>query len=260
MFQDIIYEKKDHVATITINRPEVYNAFRTQTILEMIEAIEDASDDGSIGVIVIRGAGGKAFCSGGDIAEMKELTPETGRTFLRRFFTLLHRIREAPKPVIAAVDGYCLGGGNEINMACDLTIATKRSKFGQVGPTVGSIPVLGGTQLLPLSVGEKKAKEIVFLCKRYSAEEAEKMGWVNLVVDDDKLDEAVKEWCDRILEMSPQSIRISKLSLNYQYHQTIHLFEEGIDMLSSLYDSEELKEGMTAFLEKRKPDFNKFRK
>ncbi|MGC8787052.1 MAG: enoyl-CoA hydratase-related protein [Anaerolineae bacterium] len=181
-YTDILYEKSAGVATITINRPQVLNAFRTQTILEMTQVLEDASRDRSIGVIVITGAGERAFCVGGDITEMRDLTPESGRFFLRRFTDLLWRIRQAPVPVIAAVRGYCLGGGNEINVACDLTLAAENAIFGQVGPTVGSAPIFGGTQFLPSIVGEKRAREIIFLCQRYSAAEAERFGWCNKVV------------------------------------------------------------------------------
>lgn len=259
-YEDIIYKKKDGVAGITINRPEVFNAFRTRTIEELTDVFKDASDDKTVGVIVISSAGGKAFCSGGDVAEMRDLTKETGRIFVTKLFRLFCIIRSSPKPVIAAVDGYCLGGGNELNLVCDMTVATERSKFGQVGPTVGSTPVLAGTQYLPRLVGDKRAKEIVFLCQRYTAKEALEMGWINRVVPDDKLDEAVGEWCKRILELSPQSLRISKISLNYESDSLYPSFMHGIEMLCSTYGSEELKEGMNAFLEKRSPDFNQFRK
>ncbi len=259
-YEDILYEKKDGVARITINRPKTFNSFRTQTLTEMCEALDDASTDRTIGVIVLSGAGGKAFCSGGDIAEMRDLTMETGRSFLYLFLGLFLKIRSAPKPVIAAINGYCLGGGNEINMVCDLTIASEKSIFGQVGPTVGSIPVLAATQHLPRNVGDKKAKEIIFLCQRYTAQEAKEMGWINKVVPDNTFEEEVQAWCDRILEMSPQSLRVAKLSLNFEGDQLYPSFAHGIEMLASTYGSAELKEGMTAFLEKRKPDFNKFRK
>lgn len=259
-YEDIIYERKDGVATITINRPEVLNAFRTKTIEEMTEAVMDAAQDRSIGVIVIKGAGGKAFCVGGDIKEMRELTKETGRIFLNRFLNLLLNIRKAPKPVIAGVDGYCLGGGNEINITCDLTVATRKSVFGQVGPVVGSVPVVTGTQLLPRIIGEKKAREMVFLCLRYSAEEAEKLGLVNRVVDDGRLDEALDEWCRRILELSPQALRLAKLSFNFESDLLYPSLQHGIELLASLYETEEYKEGMTAFLEKRKANFDRFRR
>jgi dihydroxynaphthoic acid synthetase len=260
MYEDIIYEKKEGVGIITINRPDVLNAFRTKTIDEMTSALLDAAEDGRIGVIVIRGAGGKAFCVGGDIKEMRDLNRESGRVFLNKFLNFLLSIRKAPKPVIAAVDGYCLGGGNEINITCDLTIATKKSVFGQVGPMVGSVPVITGTQLLPRILGEKKARELVFLCYRYSAEEAERLGWVNKVVEDGTLDKAVDEWCKRILELSPQALRIAKLSFNFESDLLYPSFQHAVELLSSIYETEEFKEGMTAFLEKRKPDFNRFRR
>jgi len=188
------------------------------------------------------------------------LNRETGRVFLNKFLNFLFSIRKAPKPVIAAVDGYCLGGGNEINITCDLTIATKKSVFGQVGPTVGSVPVITGTQLLPRILGEKRAREVVFLCFRYSAEEAERLGWVNKVVEDGTLDSAVDEWCKRILELSPQALRIAKLSFNFESDLLYPSFQHAVELLASIYETEEFKEGMTAFLEKRKPDFNKFRR
>jgi dihydroxynaphthoic acid synthetase len=259
-YEDILYEKKDRVAKVTINRPTVFNAFRERTLDEMAAALQDAADDGAVGVIVITGAGGKAFCSGGDVADMRELTPHTGRIFVTKLFRMFTIVRSAPKPVIAAVDGYCLGGGNEINLVCDLSVATERSKFGQVGPTVGSTPVLAGTQLLPRLVGDKKAKEIIFLCQRYTAREALEMGWINKVVPDGELERETDAMCHRILEMSPQSIRISKVSMNYESDQLYSSYMHGIEMLAATYGSAELVEGMSAFLEKRKPDFNKFRK
>ena len=259
MQEDIIYENKDHIARITINRPDVFNSFRTQTLLELTDAFQDAADDAAVGVIALRGAGGRAFCAGGDINEMLELTPHTGRIFVTRLLRLFTVIRSAPKPVIAAVQGWCLGGGNEINMVCDLTLASESSVFGQVGPTVGSTPVLAGTQLLPRAVGDKKAKEIIFLCERFKAADAAAMGWVNKVVPDTEFDAALDAWCARILEMSPQSLRISKLSLNFESDKLFPSFTHGIEMLAATYGSDELKEGMSAFLEKRKPEFNKFR-
>ncbi|MDP8256302.1 MAG: enoyl-CoA hydratase-related protein [Candidatus Alcyoniella australis] len=262
-FEDVLFERTEHTAKISINRPEVYNAFRTQTIEELHSALAQAADDSSIGVIVLRGAAGgprPSFCSGGDVNEMLALDPANGRVFLYKLFNLFQRIRNAPKPVIAAVDGFCLGGGNEINLVCDLTLATRRSVFGQVGPSVGSIPLLAGTQLLPRLVGDKRAKEIIFLCRRYSASEALDLGWINHVVDDEGLDQAVDQWCERILQMSPQSLRIAKASLNFESDQLLPSFTHGIEALALTYGSEELTEGMQAFLEKRKPEFNNFRK
>ena len=259
-YTDILYEKTDGVVSITLNRPEVLNAFRTQTILEMTEALEDASNDHTVGAIVITGTGERAFCVGGDIAEMRHLTPETGRLFLRRFADLLWRIREAPVPVIAAVRGYCLGGGNEINVACDMTLAAESAVFGQVGPTVGSAPIFGGSQFLPGIVGEKRAREIVLLCQRYPARETERFGWCNRVVPDAQFEAELRKWTDRILMLSPQALRVSKLSLNYASDWQYGSFNNAIEMLTAVYGTDEFREGMTAFLEKRKPDFGRFRR
>jgi len=258
-YTDILFDNSGGVATITLNRPQVLNAFRTQTVAEVTEALEDASADRAVSAIVIRGAGERAFCVGGDIAEMRDLTPETGRVFLRRFTDLLWRIRQAPLPVIAAVRGYCLGGGNEINVACDLTLASESAVFGQVGPTVGSAPMFGGTQFLPGIVGEKRAREIIFLCQRYPAREAEGMGWCNKVVPDAQFETELKAWTDRILDLSPQALRVSKQSLNYASDWQYGSFNAAIELLSAVYGTEEYREGMTAFLEKRKPDFARFR-
>ncbi|HUT51749.1 MAG TPA: enoyl-CoA hydratase-related protein [bacterium] len=259
-FEDIIFDKQDGAARITINRPDKMNSFRNRTLLELREALGDAAADSGVGVIAITGAGGRAFCAGGDVAEMLALDRARGREFLNTFSNLFQQVRRAPQPVIAAVDGYCLGGGNEINMVCDLTLATEKSVFGQVGPTVGSIPVLAGTQYLPRCVGDKRAKEIIFLCQRYSAREAMEMGWVNKVVADGTLAAELQAWIDRILSMSPQALRIAKLSLNFEGDLLYPSFTHGIELLSMTYGSEEFQEGMNSFLEKRKPDFMKFRK
>jgi 1,4-dihydroxy-2-naphthoyl-CoA synthase len=164
------------------------------------------------------------------------------------------------KPVICAVDGYCLGGGNEINIVCDLKIATENSVFGQVGPRVGSVPVLGGTQILPRILGEKKARELVFLCFQYSAKEALDMGLINKVVPKEDFEKEVKAWCERILELSPQALKVAKLSFNFEGDKLFPSYTHAIEILSQIYETEEFKEGMSAFLEKRKPNFSKFRK
>lgn len=259
-YEDILYEKSNGVATLTINRPKSLNCFRSKTIEELTDALQDASNDGTIGVIVLRGAGEKAFCVGGDIEEMKDLNYKTGRIFINKFLNFLLLIKRAPKPVICAVKGYCLGGGNEINVTCDLTIATEDSKFGQVGPKVGSIPIIAGTQFLPRIVGEKRAREIVFLCEQYTAREALEMGWINKVVPRERFEEELRAWCDRILELSPQALRIAKLSFNFEGDALYPSFNHAVELICSVYETGEIKEGMTAFLEKRKPDFGRFRK
>ncbi len=259
-FEDIICEKKDRIARITINRPKVFNAFRSKTLDELAFAFDDASNDDSVGVVVLTGAGEKAFCAGGDISEMGELSPSAGRVFLGKCLKVSTAIRNCSKPVIAMVRGYCLGGGHEIHLMCDITLAAESAKFGQTGPSVGSVPIWGGTQMLPRVVGEKKAREIVFLCKRYSAKEAEEMGLINKAVPDDKLEEETAAWCERILEMSPQALSVAKVSLNFETDLMYASFVHGAEMLRIVYGTDEIKEGMHAFLEKRKPDFNKFRK
>jgi len=259
-YTDILYDKTAGVATITINRPAVLNCFRTQTILEMTDAVDDAAHDASVGAIVVTGAGDRAFCVGGDIAEMRDLTPATGRAFLERFTRLLWSFRQAPQPVIAAVRGYCLGGGNEINVSCDLTLAAATAVFGQVGPTVGSAPVFGGSQFLPRLVGEKRAREIIFLCRRYPAEEAARMGWINQAVPPEEFDATLKSWTDRILELGPAALRVSKASLNYESDALRGSFNLATEMLTALYGAAEFREGMSAFLEKRQPNFAQFRR
>jgi dihydroxynaphthoic acid synthetase len=258
-YEDILYEKKDKIARITINRPKVLNSFRSKTLDELATALEDASNDATVGVVVLTGAGEKAFCAGGDISEMGELNPAAGRVFLKKCIRVSTAIRNCSKPVIAMVRGYCLGGGHEIHLMCDITLAAKSAQFGQTGPTVGSVPIWGGTQMLPRIVGEKKAREIIFLCKRYSADEAEAMGLINKSIPDDKLEEETMVWCKRILEMSPQALDIAKVSLNFETDLMYASFIHGTQMLSLAYGLEEIKEGMNAFMEKRKPDFNKFR-
>ncbi|HYG59253.1 MAG TPA: enoyl-CoA hydratase-related protein, partial [Symbiobacteriaceae bacterium] len=180
------------MATIAINRPRVYNAFRNLTLDELTEAFEDAARDETTGVIVLTGTGDKAFCTGGDIHEEDGFDPVQGRAHHRRLLRLAEVMRHCGKPVIAAVRGYCLGGGNSLMLLCDLTIATESSRFGQVGPKMGSSPLWWSTQLLPRLVGEKKAREIVMLCRQYTAAEAERMGWINRVVPDQDLEAEVK--------------------------------------------------------------------
>jgi dihydroxynaphthoic acid synthetase len=259
-FEDVIYEAEGGLARITIDRPERQNAFRSLTLDELTDAFEMAEADPAIGVVILTGAGDKAFCAGGDISEMGELDPTVGRKFLGKCLKLSNTMRSLSKPIIAAVNGYCLGGGHEINAMCDLTIASDSAVFGQTGPSVGSAPIWGGTQMLPRLVGEKKAREMAFLCYRYSAAEAEKMGLVNKVVPPEELMGAAEEWARRILEMSPQSIKLTRTSMNFASDLLYPSFMHGREMLALVYGSEELTEGMKSFEEKRKPDFRKFRK
>ena len=259
-FHDIQFFHENGIAWITIDRPEKLNSFTSRTLEEMTKAFIDADHDPQVGVAVLTGSGNQAFCTGGDVAEMVQLTPETGRIFLKKCLRLSSVIRALSIPVIAAVNGYCLGGGHELHLFCDLTIASEQAVFGQVGPLVGSVPIWGGTQLLPRIVGEKRAREIIFLCRRYSAQEALSFGVVNRVVSAEKLHDEVVSVCRRILDMSPQSLRIARLSLNFESDSLYPSFLHGIEMMKSVYGSEEFQEGMSAFLEKREPDFSRFRR
>jgi naphthoate synthase/2-ketocyclohexanecarboxyl-CoA hydrolase len=259
-FADILYEKKDGAAWITINRPERRNALRARTYEELTAAFEDAASDTAIGVIVLTGAGDKAFSAGGDVEGQSVRTSDMARTHLRRVEKLSTTIRGCGKPVIAAVNGYAIGGGHELHLFCDLTIAADTARFGQVGPKVGSVPVWGATQLLPRMVGEKKAREILFLCRQYTAQEALEMGLVNKVVPADRLRAEVDAWCQEILDKSPQSLRIAKLALNMESDVSFHAsFHAGAEMLSMVTGNEENMEGVRAFLEKRKPNYRRFR-
>ena len=258
-FEDIIYEVEGGIARIIINRPDRHNSFRSLTLDELTAAFEMAEEDSTVGVVILTGSGDRAFCAGGDISEMGELDPTVGRKFLGKCLNLSNAMRAMSKPIIAAVNGYCLGGGHEINAMCDLTIASDKAVFGQTGPSVGSAPVWGGTQLLPRLIGEKKAREMAFLCYRYSAEEAEKMGLANKVVPPEQLMDAAEEWANRILDMSPQSIKLTRTSMNFASDLLYPSFMHGREMLALVYGSEELTEGMKSFEEKRKPDFRRFR-
>ena len=253
-FEDIICEKKDHVAKITINRPEKRNAFRMKTALELHKAISDAADDGSIGVIVLTGAGDKAFTAGGDQNEPE--SPE----FLQSINNLHASIINAPKPVIAMVNGFAIGGGHLLHVICDLTIASEDAIFGQNGPRVGSAASGFPVAYLAQVVGQKKVRELWMLCRRYTAREAMEMGLVNKVVPKDKLQEEVDTWCREILTLSPTCLKIIKATYNQVADPLITRMTVGDMMASDFYLSEESKEGVNAFLEKRQPDFNRYRK
>ena len=258
-YEDILYTVKDGVATITINRPEKRNAFRGETLEELTDAFRSAEDDRTVGVIVLTGAGDKAFCAGGDIKWEEDSDMMGAHQLARRSVTLSMVMRGCGKPVIARVRGFAIGGGNELNLLCDLTIASEDSTFGQAGPKMGSVPIWWGTQLLPRVIGEKRAREVVMLCNRYTAQEAFEMGWINKVVPVDELDAAVDEWCQRLLEMSPQALRVAKLSLNFESDQLWPSVLHGYQMISFIHGTDEFHEGTQAFLEKRKADFSRFR-
>ena len=255
-YQDILYEERDRTAFITINRPEVYNAFRGRTAEELIHAFQRASWNNEIAVIVLSGTGDKAFCTGGD--QKTHDGSYDGRGIIGIPVEDLHTaIRDAPKPVIAKVRGYAIGGGNVIATLCDLTLAADTAIFGQVGPKMGSVDPGYGTALLARCVGEKKAREIWYLCRRYTAQEACDMGLVNKVVPEADLDAEVRQWCDEINEKSPTAIALAKTSFNADSENIKGIGGLAFQALRLYYDTEESKEGVSALNEKRKPDFRK---
>ena len=256
-YQDILYQEKEGIATLTINRPEVYNAFRAQTCDEMIHAFGRAGNSKEIGVVVLTGAGDKAFCTGGD--QSSHDGGYGGRGVIGLPIEELQSIiRDINLPVIARVNGYAIGGGNVLVTLCDLAIASDRAQFGQVGPKVGSVDPGFGTALLARVVGEKKAREIWYLCRRYKAQEALAMGLVNAVVPHEELDGEVRKWCEEILEKSPTAIAIAKRSFNTDTETIRGTSSFAMQALKLYYDTDESKEGGNAFREKRKPEFRKY--
>ncbi|WP_029420014.1 1,4-dihydroxy-2-naphthoyl-CoA synthase [Alicyclobacillus macrosporangiidus] len=260
-YQDIIYEKADGIAKITINRPEVHNAFRPETVMELIDAFEHVRDDPETGVVLFTGKGDKAFCSGGD-QRVRGHGGYVGADDVPRLNVLdLQRlIRTLPKPVIAVVAGWCIGGGHVLHVVCDLTIAAENARFGQTGPKVGSFDAGYGATLLARTIGHKKAKEIWFLCRQYTAQEALEMGLVNAVVPLERLEEEAVQWAREILEKSPIAIRFLKAAFNADTDGLAGLQQLAGDATMLYYMTDEAKEGARAFLEKRKPDFSQFRR
>ena len=259
-FQDVIYEKSDEgIAKITINRPEVRNAFRPLTVREMQAAFNDARDDAGMGVVILTGAGDKAFCSGGD-QKIRGDAGYVGDDEIPRLnvLDLQRQIRSLPKPVIAMVAGYAIGGGHVLHLVCDLTIAAENARFGQTGPKVGSFDGGLGSSYLARVVGQKKAREIWFLCRQYSAQEALQMGLVNTVVPLERLEEETIQWCREILKHSPLALRCLKSALNADCDGQLGLQELAGNATLLFYMSEEAQEGRNAFNEKRPPDFSKF--
>jgi naphthoate synthase len=261
-FTDIRYERTDDgIARITINRPEVRNAFRPLTIHEMQEAFAHARDDASIGVVILTGEGSEAFCSGGDQrvrGEAGYVDEQRGGTPRLNVLDLQRQIRALPKPVIAMVAGYAIGGGHVLHVVCDLTIAADNARFGQTGPKVGSFDGGLGSSYLARIVGQKKAREIWFLCRQYDAEQALAMGLVNAVVPLARLEEETLAWCREMLQHSPLALRVLKAAHNADCDGQLGLQELAGNATLLYYMSEEGQEGRNAFLEKRPPDFSKF--
>src|SRR5215208_5435916 len=270
-FEDIGYHKAEGIAKITINRPHVRNAFRPLTVMEMQRALEDAREDNEVGVIILTGEGPEAFCSGGDqkvrgdagyLEDPDDPRRTPGGASVGRFhITDLHvQIRRCPKPVVAMVAGYAVGGGHVLHVVCDLTIAAANARFGQTGPKVGSFDGGFGAGLLAAQVGQKKAKEVWFLCRQYSAREALDMGLVNAVVPLAELEHETVRWCNEMLELSPFALRLLKASFNASEDGLAGIQQLAHDANLLFYSSEEAQEGRDAYREKRRPDFGKFPK
>lgn len=260
-YRDITYLCAERIAKITINRPEVRNAFRPQTVRELIDAFRRAHLDPSIGVIILTGAGDLAFCSGGDqrIRGDEGYRDEAGVEHLN-VLELQRQIRTLPKPVIAMVAGYAIGGGHVLHLICDLTIAAENARFGQTGPRVGSFDGGFGAGLMARTVGLKKAKEIWFLCRQYDAQEALAMGLVNEVVPLAELEAVTLDWCHRINRLSPTALRILKAAFNADTDGLAGIQELAGNATALFYTTEEGQEGRNAFLEKRAPDFGQFKR
>ncbi len=260
-YKDIEYDKAAGIARITINRPQVRNAFRPLTVKEMSVAFEDAREDSKIGVIILTGKGKEAFCSGGDqkIRGDSGYKDESGVHRLN-VLDLQRQIRTLPKPVIAMVAGYAIGGGQVLHLMCDLTIAADNARFGQTGPKVGSFDGGYGSSYLARVVGQKKAREIWFLCRQYDAQQALAMGLVNQVVPYERLEEETVQWCREILANSPLAIRCLKAALNADCDGQAGLQELAGNATMMYYMTDEAQEGRNAYVEKRKPNFSKFKR
>ncbi|MEX1046061.1 MAG: 1,4-dihydroxy-2-naphthoyl-CoA synthase [Actinomycetota bacterium] len=258
-FEDVSYETTGGIARITIDRPEVRNAFRPQTLFELSEAFERARNDSEIGTVILTGSGTEAFCSGGDqrIRGEAGYVDEEGTPRLN-VLDLQVQIRRLPKPVVAMVAGYAIGGGHVLHVVCDLTIAADNAVFGQTGPRVGSFDGGYGSGLLARTIGVKRAKEFWFLCRQYGAQAALSMGLVNAVVPLEELEEETVRWCREMLELSPTALRLLKAGFNADIDGLAGVQQLAGDATLLYYMSEEAQEGRDAYLEKRKPDFTRF--
>ncbi|HEX7840902.1 MAG TPA: 1,4-dihydroxy-2-naphthoyl-CoA synthase [Kofleriaceae bacterium] len=261
-YEDILYETcAEGIARVTINRPEVRNAFRPKTVTEMIRAFDDIRDDASVGVAILTGAGPDAFCSGGD-QRVRGTGGYVGDDGVPRLNVLdLHmRIRYLPKPVVAQVAGYAIGGGHVLHVVCDLTIAADNARFGQTGPRVGSFDAGFGSSYLARIVGQKKAREIWYLCRQYDAKQALDMGLVNTVVPLAELEATTLQWCREMLAMSPTALRFLKLAMNADCDGQAGMMQFAGSATLMYYTTDEGREGKEAFLAKRKPDFSRFKR
>ena len=257
MESTVISEKNGAIRHVTLNRPKVFNALNLTLVKELTAALKPAENDPALRVIILKGAG-KAWCAGGDLEELLELTvggADQRRAYLMEFKAMIDMVRHISKPVIAMVHGACVGGGNELNIACDLTIASDKAKFGQAGPRVGSMPAFGVPQNLQLLVGEKRSREITYLCRLYSAREAEAMGWINKAVLPEDLESETEAWAEELIAKSPTALALGKKMHNVYYDLLSSSAEMGVEMLTFFWGTQEAREGMLAFNEKREPVF-----
>jgi naphthoate synthase len=259
-FTDILYDTAEGIAKITINRPEVHNAFRPETVMEISQAIEAARQDSAVGVIILTGAGDKAFCSGGDQRVRGDAGYESDEGQVGRFHVtdLQVQMRRCPKPIVAMVAGWAIGGGHVLQVVCDLTIAADNARFGQTGPKVGSFDGGFGAAVLSDLVGPKKAKEIWFLCRQYDAQQALEMGLVNVVVPLAELEATTVQWCKEMLQQSPFALRLLKASFHAAEDGYAGIQQLAHDTNLLFYGSAEAREGREAFKAKRTPDFDQF--
>ena len=259
-YKDILFEVKDQVAWVTINRPEVQNAFREQTLDEMIHALSSTRTDPMIACAVVTGAGDTSFSAGGDFHAMMKLNRANAHMWNDRMLGLAMTIRGLPIPVIAMVNGWCMGGGHELALWCDLVIASENAVLGQTGARVAACPTVGATQYLPRIIGERLAREMIFLARTFKAEEAVEVGLINKCVKQKDLLKETLVWCEKMKGHSGQTLRATKKSLNHESDELYASWQHGMELLANIWGTEESLEGMQAFLDKRKADFNKFRR
>lgn len=258
-YKDIIFEVVDQIAWITIDRPHTLNACRELTLDEITAAVLSTRSDPSIACIVITGEGDRAFCSGGDFSSMMRLNWVVAQHWNDRMLNCAMAIRGVTVPVIAMVNGWCMGGGHELALWCDVVVASEHAIFGQTGARVGACPTVGATQYIPRIIGERLAREMIFCARRFTAEEAVRVGLANRCVPHDQLRKKTLELCETIKSHSPQTLRMTKCSLNHESDELYASWRAGMELLAHVWGSEESLEGMNAFIEKRKPDFNQFR-
>jgi dihydroxynaphthoic acid synthetase len=258
-YRDILYQVEDQVAWVTINRPRILNAFREQSLDEMIDALKSTREDPSIVCAVVTGAGDKAFSAGGDFYAMKRLNFTNAYMWNDRMLGLAMTIRGLPIPVIAMVNGWCMGGGHELALWCDVVIASENAILGQTGAKVGACPTVGATQYLPRIIGERLAREMIFCARRFSAQEAVEVGLINKCVPQSDLRKETLKWCETMKGHSALTLRMTKRSLNFESDNLYASWQHGMELLAHVWGSEEAKEGMDAFLAGRPPQFQKFR-